>query len=996
LNTPYFKNQITTNTMNIFKKEYFLCLAIFCLCSTINAQEVSTNNWYVGNTKAGEWIKYKQVWLSAGHYRFTTNAVAKSEGQTVCLELNGVILKRNVNVPAHANNEFGLVHLGSKNLPEGYYDVRLVFETGDVNCDMIFIKKSDDTADTVLDKDTEFKINRTDGPHIFAIGGVIDASFSCAKGGEKGDDGMWYVNFKRPTSDNPEMTAALNGRTEEELAYTRHQFMIWNKQEIYAYNSEASDRAMDIYVSEQVEAKVDVVFAHGRTDKDFTSDVEDRSYLKPDGNYGPRRLIKLIDAINRNVYAKGNLKVAHFYDNGAAMASYNGEYPNTDNSKSNKTFDWDAQACREFFWKRSIEPWLDCFYDSGNEDMLFLIDTDKGPSMPIQFWTSNTDVEYKDKMYSGKPGNSGRDIKGFLEYLDAKVVEKFGIHLAFVLSKDFFENDPQLLNGSNISNTAYGKQAWFSWNTDPNRQLMAREELNGKKFGFAFNGGRMPMAERIDNDWNPVTQKGTWLQPSTKGQDFYHCAIDDKGEPKIRSMFEEALNGNYEWVVLESWNDWAEGSTWYRSDHPNDYLFPNQHMALVREFADRESESIVLEAEGCDEYHTTTTGNRGGAYRVNWYQDLDKDVWHSNKEINLSIYRPFHKIGVLVYQGNPSSRTITGFAVGQKDVWAVREDGALHAHQIDGKPANNWTRFFKGDGRNTKKIALGGSYAWMIDDNNKLFRSELETGRSSDQLNGWRSIDRGISSFLDIDLSLKDGWAVDIQGNVYYSDLHGKHPWIQVSGNKLKSICADDQCAWGFTMDTNELVRISSESRQHWDTIPNPHQLTKISAAAGEVWGVNAENKVYRINSSGDGEWQLVFEGFTNVGVGLEYVWLIDTNGDFYNCKISGFETASVFPGQSDAPSALPEIKDNEKNNVNVYPTRFTDKIQIDIIVSHPQEAIITINGINGELVLLQREMLQQGMNTLSITDVASLPQGFYVLSVKTNTINTFKIIKIN
>lgn len=970
--------------MNRIKTLYFLCIAILCMCSAINAQEVSTNNWYVGNTKAGEWIKYKQVWLSAGHYRFTTNAVAKSEGQTVCLELNGEIIKNNVTVPTHASNEFGLVHLGSKNLPEGYYDVRLLFETGDVNCDMIFIKKSDDTADTVLEKDTEFKINRTDGPHIFAIGGVIDASFSLAKGGEKGDDGMWYVNFKNPNSSNPEMVNSLRGRTEEELAYTRRQVLTWNKQEIYAYNSEASDRAMDIYVSEQVEAKVDVIFAHGRSDKDFESDVEDRSYLKPDGNYGPRRLKKLVEAINRNVYAKNNLKIAYFFDNAAPMASYNGEHKAANDGKE---FDWGAQDCKDYFWKRSLEPWFDNFI--GNEEMLFMIDTEKGPSVPIQFWSSNINVKYAHKNYDGKPGNSSRDIKGFMQYLDDKVAEKYGFHLAIVLSKDFFENDP------NCNDIAYGKQAWFSWSTDP-QKLIVREELHGKKFGFAFNGGRMPMAERMDNDWDPYTQTGTWLQPSNKAEDFYQCAIDKNGVPKIRPIFEEAIRDKHEWVVLESWNDWAEGSTWYRSDHPNDYAFPNQHMALVREFADRESESIVLEAEGCDEYHTTTTGNRGGAYRVNWYQDLDNDFWHSNKEINLSIYRPLHKIGELVNQGeaSPASRPIVDFAVGQKDVWAFRETGAATTHQIDGHPANNWTRAIGLDNKVVKKLGLGGSYAWMIDPDNKLWRSELETGRASDQLNGWRDISRGIASFLDIDLSLKDGWAVDTQGNVYYSDLHGKFPWIPVPGNKLKSICADDQCAWGFTMDTNELVRISSESRQHWDTIPNPHRLTKISAASGEVWGVNAENKVYRINSSGDGEWQFVFDGFTNVGVGLEYVWLTGTNGEFYNCKISGFETASVFPGQGGAPSTLPGIKDDNKNTINVYPTRFTDKIQLDIIASHPQEATITINGINGELVLSQKETLQQGVNVLSITDVVSLPQGFYVLSVKTNVMNTFKIIK--
>ena len=48
-------------------------------------------------------------------------------------------------------------------------------------------------------------------------------------------------------------------------------------------------------------------------------------------------------------------------------------------------------------------------------------------------------------------------------------------------------------------------------------------------------------------------------------------------------------------------------------------------MNLVREFADRESKSIILEAEGCDEYHSAQPGNAGGSYRLAWYKESEKD-----------------------------------------------------------------------------------------------------------------------------------------------------------------------------------------------------------------------------------------------------------------------------------------------------------------------------------------------------------------------------------
>jgi hypothetical protein len=925
----------------------YLFLLLLCITSQLNAQEISTNNWYVGNTKFGEWIQYRQVWLSAGHYRFTTKAVAKDENQTVRLELNNNALQANVRVPSNTGNDFELVHLGSKSLPTGYYDVKLVFETGNVNCDMIFIKKDNNTAGTVLDTDTLFTINRNDGPHIFAIGGVINASCELAKPGEKDDNSSWHPRLDR------------NG-----APYSRKQMLSWNKQEIYAYYSLITDQAMDIYVSEQVEAKVDVIFAHGRGDDDLTSDIEDRSYKKGIGGYGCRLLRKLVEAINRSVYAKDNLKLAYFLDNAAVFLAYKEAY-----KAQGKKFDWGELESQEFMWNYAIKQW----YENVPRDMLFLTEDNR---VPIQFWTANAEYDYN---------TQSNKIVEFLTYIRTKMRETFQLEPAFILSKDFFSRDSRVDNS-----IAWGVQAWFAWNNVTNRISM--ETFDGKKFAFAFNGGRMPMAERMDRDWDPETNTGTWLQPG-KAEDFHVSALNPDGTPRIRPIFEQAIAENAEWVVLESWSDWPEGSTFYRSDHP-EYRFPNQYMALVREFADRDSESIVLEAEGCDEYYTTSTGNRGGAYRMNWYNDLDKDFWSSDKEINLSIYRPLHKLGTLVFQGKPATYKdvpLVDFAAGQKDVWGFIDGGLIYAHEIDGHPANKWSARL-GSSENVKKLSLGGSYVWALTKDNRVLRSELATGATNTYA-GWVNITRDLSAVKDIDISLKDTWAVDAGGNVYYSDLAGKFPWKPVPG-KLSSICADDQCAWGFTMDTNELVRISSEKRDRWDTIPNPYNLVKISAASGEVWGVNAENKVYRKNSSPDGEWQFVFAGYTHVAVGYEYVWLMDTKGDFYNCKISGFETASVFPKFDNSPNAI-DTKYFTDGNIRVSPTKFSDYVQIDILTNIPTDVTINIYNINGMLLKTELSALHPGANLVKITNLGSLKSGMYILTVTSNrNSRSFRIIK--
>ena len=133
----------------------FIIQGIQAQSPTAEAFDVSVNNWYVGNTKAGEWIMFKKVWLSSGAYRFTTNAVASESDQFVQLELNDDIVEGNVLIPSNSDNSFEYVHLGTKTVSEGYYDIKLTFVTGNVNCDMIFVRKSDNIGNSVLDDDTQ-------------------------------------------------------------------------------------------------------------------------------------------------------------------------------------------------------------------------------------------------------------------------------------------------------------------------------------------------------------------------------------------------------------------------------------------------------------------------------------------------------------------------------------------------------------------------------------------------------------------------------------------------------------------------------------------------------------------------------------------------------------------------------------------------------------------------------------------------------------------------
>ena len=881
---------------------------------------LSTNNWYVGNTAAGEWIQFHQVWLSEGNYRFTTRAIAGAKNKTVHLELNGQIVMSGVEIPSNGTNEFELTHLGHKHLAAGYYDIRLVFETGNVNCDMIFIRKDDGTGSTVTANDVAYSINRNDGMHIAPIGGAWGASSYLAKGGDRGDDGVWTDKNNHP--------------------FSREQVLSWNKQQIYAYTPEVTDQALDMYVSEQVEAKVDFIFSHGRGEIDVDNDIEDRDYIPGIGAFGCRQLKKLVNAIDRSVYAKNNLKVAYFVDNAVfplAVESYLG-----------KKMNWGDPECQEFLWNYCFNN----FYETVPKRMLF----ERTPGVvPIQLWSANANYDYK-------VGDT--KILEFLKYIKQKMIDTYGLTPSFILSKDFFSRDPRTLD------FAEGVQAWFSWG----KEIVSYETFKGKSYGFALNGGRYPLNNVWFNDWDPQTNTGTH---SSNSNDYHQSALKDDGIPAIRLVYEYGAEHSFEWLVNESWFDWREGSTWYRSNHP-EYVWPNQYIALEREFADRESESILLEAEACDQFYDRSTGNSGGAYRVDWYKDLKKDFYTADMGIDLDIYRPLHQINEIQNGGSLSSEFVN-FSAGLQDVWGFDSEGIIQCQEVDGHPIK-WQQLNKSLPGVTK-LVVGRYYAWALTSNKKVMKAELPKGWSTNNCTDWEDV-TDAHSMTDIDLNMSRVWAVDNVGKVYYRDLSAKMDWKNVPG-ELKSITADDEFVWGFATN-DSIVCMSTQSKAVWDTISNPYQLTKIEAGATEVWGVNKQKEVYRINSAGDGDWEFVANGYTNVSVGYEQVWLSDDSGNMFRYALNGFEPFTCFENDTTDlfPTEVKQLPKAPKLNIQVYPNPFINSVKLTIRSGKSEEADVNLFDLNGREYLQQNIELNIGDNDFSFEGLKYLHPGIYIMAV--------------
>lgn len=107
----------------------------------LDIQKLADNSgWTVAWTEPGEWLEYQEVELGCGTYRFTARVAAARSGNSIRLDLGDLPA---VDVPNTGSfDDYQLVHLGQLDLVKGSYNLRIVFETGDVCLDWFFVKRS--------------------------------------------------------------------------------------------------------------------------------------------------------------------------------------------------------------------------------------------------------------------------------------------------------------------------------------------------------------------------------------------------------------------------------------------------------------------------------------------------------------------------------------------------------------------------------------------------------------------------------------------------------------------------------------------------------------------------------------------------------------------------------------------------------------------------------------------------------------------------------------
>ena len=105
--------------------------------------------WYVGWTEPGEWIEFPGIQLGCGIHRFTARCSSDGEGRVIRLDLPTL---NSTAIPKTGLDSYQYVHLGEVHHGGGQLDLRLVFESGGVNMDWLFVKKVSSCSKLLLDE----------------------------------------------------------------------------------------------------------------------------------------------------------------------------------------------------------------------------------------------------------------------------------------------------------------------------------------------------------------------------------------------------------------------------------------------------------------------------------------------------------------------------------------------------------------------------------------------------------------------------------------------------------------------------------------------------------------------------------------------------------------------------------------------------------------------------------------------------------------------------
>jgi hypothetical protein len=776
------------------------------------------SGWYVANTAPSEWIRYKKVYLAAGTYRFTARTASPVGGSTIHFEVDNVPVRTGVVVPNTGRADtFAYVHMGTQTVSQGYHDLKIVFDSADVSLDWFMLSKDSDASTTV--KASDITLLRPDGSGTL-IAPIVGFSY------ETETTGLPSALCSIPTKD-------VNG-----MPYSDSQLTSWYSVPMYEDRERRGDRYWDILVEELLASRADVPFFHCRATTDFTHDLQDRNYAKAAGAFEGRWLIKLSEAVARNPQAVSAFKIGMFWENGGIADQFqklNGYFPA-----------WGDPALVDHVMTYWLGPWFD----------------NVPPSMLYQPIAGRPIIN----IYTGNPEKMVNDGKmgEFLSAVRCRLQQQYGYNPLFIVPPGGGVNGPALTG-------AWGQAPWVAWNGP----LLTSMLFSGSQtfWGTTQCGSRRRLDTVWLNDWNPTTDTGT---PIGDGDDAYQSRLDASGNSVLLNSLDTAQQMGLKLVSQEGFTNLAEGNALFRSYH-KEYRFPNQHIAAMRQYADPVCQTLMFEAEGCDDYlKVANDGNSGGTYRKEWYSGGN----------HLDVYRPLHNLQNWISRSSGPGN-LTRISTGYFDVWAVATDGKVWAQTKTGA-VNSWHQVQNGIPV-LSSVSVSKTHVWGLN-GTTVYYAKLPYGSDPWWATNWTQT---TGSMIQISAATTKVWGVDASGNVYWRPIDGSGSgWTQVGGT-IDKVFAGDSFVWGIRGSDIYLCRTDSGS---WTQVPNPNGINQLAVGCDEVWGINATGQVFRRSASGIGDWDTVAGPggtLTSISVGEGYAWGL-VGSTPYAIRLEGFTNSPV------------------------------------------------------------------------------------------------------
>jgi hypothetical protein len=599
-----------------------------------------------------------------------------------------------------------------------------------------------------------------------------------------------------------------------------------------------ADRYWDILVEELLASRAQVPLVHCRETSDLSSGLRDRDYEAGPGHFEGRWLLKFAEAVARNPQAVSALKIGMFWENGGIMALFNRRYGYMPS--------WGDPALADYVMAYHLAPW----FDSIPASMLY----QPNPGRPIISAFANR---------PDKSVNDGR-MGDFFAGVRSRMQEKYGYDPLFILPLGGDVNPAAEAQG-------WGQCAWGVWNGP----LVTPNIFKGVVWGTTCAGARKRLDTVWLNDWNPATNTGT-PGGDSQGKDAFQSRLDSTGNSVLLANFAQAKAVGMKLVQQEGFTNMAEGNSIYRSYHPG-WVFPNQHLAAMREHADPETKTLLFEAEGCDDYvKIVKDGNSGGSYRREWYAGGN----------HLDVYRPLHNLQNWV-EKSVRPGNLTQISAGFFDTWAVAADGKVWAQHIMGAP-DTWKQVTNAP--RLTAISVAKDYVWGLE-GTTVHSTKIPYGWPHWGNNGWT---QQSGSMVQISAATAEVWGLNASGQIFRRPTDGSGDWTEVAG-MLDNICASDSFVWGMK---GADIYFSRTSPIAWTQASNPDKVTEMAVGSEEVWGINASGQVFRRSISGIGGWDAVSKPsgtLTSLAVGEDHVWGL-AGGTPYQRRMEGFAGATALP----------------------------------------------------------------------------------------------------